>query len=79
MSLCWKRVAATQFTLYMAISNLGLAVGAGIIGPLKNIFSWEYVFMTYIIFVMVMLVLLKFINFDKHQNKLEKLEEGFNK
>ena len=79
MSLCWKRVAATQFTLYMAISNLGLVVGAGIIGPLKNIFSWEYVFMTYIIFVMVMLVLLKFINFDKHQNKLEKLEEGFNK
>ncbi len=29
MHLCWKTVAATQFTLYMALSNMGRAAGAG--------------------------------------------------
>ncbi|MFN3873950.1 MAG: hypothetical protein ACK4R9_13205 [Ignavibacterium sp.] len=28
MQLCWKRFSITQFTLYMAISNLGLSAGA---------------------------------------------------
>ena len=36
MQLCWKRVSATQFTLYMAISNLGLAAGAALMGQLKG-------------------------------------------
>jgi PAT family beta-lactamase induction signal transducer AmpG len=36
MQLCWKRVSATQFTLYMAVSNLGLAVGAWLFGLLAS-------------------------------------------
>ena len=74
MRLCWKRVAASQFTLYMAISNVGLAVGAGIIGPLTEIFNWQYVILTYILFALVMLILMRFINFDKHQKNIEELE-----
>ena len=74
MQLCWKRVAATQFTLYMAISNLGLAAGAAIMGQLKIFLNWEYVILSYIIFAITMLVLLRFINFEKHQTKVEELE-----
>lgn len=74
MRLCSKRVAATQFTLYMAISNLGLAVGAWIIGPLKEMVNWEYVILVYIPFALVMLVMIRFIDFDKHQKRLEELE-----
>ena len=74
MQLCWKRVAATQFTLYMAISNLGLAVGAAIMGQLKELFNWEYVILAYIIFAAIMLVLIRFINFDKHQKRVDELE-----
>jgi PAT family beta-lactamase induction signal transducer AmpG len=74
MQLCWKRVAATQFTLYMAISNLGLAAGAAIMGQLKGMFNWEYVILTYFIFASVMLILIRFINFEKHQKRVDELE-----
>jgi len=74
MQLCWERVAATQFTLYMAISNLGLAGGAALIRPLKGFFAWEYVLLAYIVFALIMLVLLRFIKFDKHQLRADELE-----
>ncbi len=77
MQLCWKRVAATQFTLYMAISNLGLAAGAALIGPLKDILSWEYVILTYIVFAITMLILIRFINFEKHGKRVDELEDQY--
>lgn len=77
MQLCWKRVAATQFTLYMAISNLGLAAGAAIMGQLKGFFEWEYVIVTYVLFAVLTLVLLRFINFDKHRVRVEELDNKY--
>lgn len=74
MQLCWKRISATQFTLYMAISNLGLAAGAAIMGQLKGFFNWEFVILAYVLFAGVMLVLLKFINFNTHQTRVDELE-----
>jgi PAT family beta-lactamase induction signal transducer AmpG len=74
MQLCWKRISITQFTLYMAISNLGLAAGAALLGPLKDLFDWEFVILSYIAFAGVMLVLIKFINFEKHQKRVDYLE-----
>ena len=74
MQLCWKRVAATQFTLYMAVSNLGLAAGAAIMGQLKKFFNWEFVILAYIIFALAMLILMRFINFEKHQKRVDELE-----
>ncbi len=74
MQLCWKRVAATQFTLYMAISNLGLAAGAAIMGQLKGLLNWEYVILAYIVFAVAMLILMRFINFEKHQKRVDELE-----
>ena len=74
MQLCWKRVAATQFTLYMAISNLGLAAGAALMGQLKGFLSWEYVILVYILFALIMLVLIRFIHFEKHQKRVDELE-----
>jgi len=45
MQLCWCRISATQFTLYMAIANVGRSIGAALLGPLKANFSWEYIFL----------------------------------
>ncbi len=78
MKLCSKRIAATQFTLYMAVSNLGLAFGSGLIGPLKQLFNWEYVIAAYIPFLLTALILIRFIDFDKHQTKLDELEQQLN-
>lgn len=77
MQLCWKRISATQFTLYMAISNLGLAAGAALMGQLKNMFDWQYIFLAYILFAGVMIALIGFINFDKHRTRVNELETQF--
>jgi len=78
MQLCWKRISVTQFTLYMAISNLGLAVGAALMGQLKGFLDWQFVILSYIIFALIMLVLVRFINFEKHQKRVDELELRYN-
>ncbi len=74
MNLCWKRISATQFTLYMAISNLGLATGAWLLGPLTSIMSWEYLLATIVIFPLIMLALTRFIHFDNHTKRVDMLD-----
>lgn len=77
MQLCWKRISITQFTLYMAISILGLSAGAALLEPRKVLLNREYVILCYIIFAAVMLILIRFINFEKHQKLVKKSERKF--
>jgi predicted MFS family arabinose efflux permease len=58
----------------MAISNLGLAAGAAIMGQLKGFLNWEFVILSYIVFAGIMLVLIRFIHFEKHQVRVDELE-----
>lgn len=74
MGLCWKQIAATQFTLYMAISNLGRAVGASLLGPLRSFLPWEYVILTFAGFALGMLIFIQLIQQDKHLVEIERLE-----
>ena len=74
MHLCWKRISATQFTLYMAISNLGNSLGSALLGPLRGYLDWDVVILSYIIFAMIMLVIIRLIDFDRHQVRLDRLE-----
>ncbi|MFK5879757.1 MAG: MFS transporter [Flavobacteriaceae bacterium] len=77
MELCWKRISATQFTLYMAISNLGRAAGAGYLGVFKDfLVKWEYVILIYTIVSLIMLVSLRYMNFNKHLTSVDKLESS---
>ncbi|WP_299124008.1 MFS transporter [uncultured Winogradskyella sp.] len=71
MNLCWKTVAATQFTFYMALSNMGRASGSTLLGILKTHFSWEYVFLFITLSPILMIVLMRFVNFDRHRKKVE--------
>jgi hypothetical protein len=61
----------------MAISNLGLAAGAALMSQLKGFIDCEYVLLSYIIFAVVMLVFTRFINFEKHQCRVDELESKF--
>jgi PAT family beta-lactamase induction signal transducer AmpG len=74
MQLCWKRISATQFTLFMAIANLGLATGARLLGPLTEKLNWENVILTVVAFATIMLVLIRYIHFDSHLKKVNQLE-----
>ena len=74
MQLCWKRISATQFTLYMAISNLGMAAGAALLGPLKSFMAWEYVVLVFAVFAGLMLIAIQFLRFNKHTKRVAVLE-----
>ena len=77
MELCWKRISATQFTLYMAVSNLGRATGAGYLGIFKEfLVEWEYVILIYTVASLTMLILLQYMNFNKHLESVERLENS---
>lgn len=78
MELCWKRISATQFTLYMAINNLGNAVGASYLGEIKSyLVSWEYVILVYAVAAIIMLTLLTFMNTEKHLLSVNRLENRY--
>ncbi|WP_456439712.1 MFS transporter [Psychroserpens sp.] len=71
MQLCWKTVAATQFTLYMAVSNMGRATGSALVGILKESYSWEIVFVFTAIMPLIMGIIVQFINFKNHKEKVD--------
>ena len=71
MQLCWSTVAATQFTLFMALSNMGRAWGAGLLGPLKENMSWDQIFLWIAILPLIMLIFIQFINFIKHKKHID--------
>jgi PAT family beta-lactamase induction signal transducer AmpG len=75
MKLCYKTVAATQFTLYMAISNSGRAYGCGLVGTLSEFFSWEHIFLLIAITPLITIIIIKFINFTKHKNSIKKFSK----
>lgn len=72
MKLCWKTVAATHFTLFMALCNLGRAWGAGLVGPMKENMDWSQIYLTIALIPLVMLILIQFINFIKHQKSIDR-------
>ncbi len=71
MKLCWQTVAATQFTLFMAFSNMGRAFGSGLVGTLSEIMSWEYVLLCTALSPLLTIFFIKLINFKKHRNAID--------
>ena len=71
MILCWQVVAATQFTLFMALSNMGRAAGSGLVGTLKEMMSWEYVLICTAISPLLTIFFIKMINFKKHRKSID--------
>ncbi len=76
MQCCWKKVSALQFTLYMAIYNLGQTAGSALIGPVRNNFSWEYTFLLFSAIVVIALVLIRFLHIKNHLLQLGRLENN---
>ena len=74
MQCCWKKVSATQFTLYMTISNIGRIVGAKLIGPMKSNFSWEYTLFSFAIMIALAWVLIQFMHINHQVKRVAELE-----
>ena len=75
MQCCWKKVSASQFTLYMTIANLGQIAFAALIGPITNVFNWQLSLMAFGLFMVVALVLFQFLNMDRQLQTVAALEE----
>ena len=74
MQCCWKRISALQFTLFMAIYNLGQTAGAALIGPLRANLSWPHTLLSFSVLAAVALVVVQFIDTGRHVEKVEVLE-----
>lgn len=74
MALCWKPVAAAQFALYMAISNLGIAGGAALFGPVEAVLSYEQVFFVFALIPFVALMILRWVDLDTHVARVAALD-----
>lgn len=73
MKLSWKIIAATQFTLFMTVSNIGRSVGSGVIGPLREVLSWQYLILGSAVLPLLIIPMVHFLNFERCQTKITKL------
>lgn len=74
MHLSWRTIAATQFTLFMASGNIGRSVGSWLVGVLKNSMNWDYVFLITAILPLFAIIIIQFLDFERHKKSIEKLE-----
>ncbi len=74
MQLCWPRISATQFTLYMAMANVGRSVGAALLGPLKSRLPWEHIFYFIALLSVGSLFFVMILGMKKHLVSVEELE-----
>ena len=76
MQCCWKKVSASQFTLYMTIANLGRIAMAALIGPIKANFNWQMALFAFAVMIILALVLLQFLNVNKQAQRVVDLEKN---
>ncbi len=73
MKLCWQKVSATQFAIYMAGANIGLSMGAGAYAALEGSLAANQIFLLLglIFFIGVGVVWLT--DFNLHDKKIQTL------
>ncbi len=74
MQCCWKKVSASQFTLYMTLANLGRIALAALIGPITSNFDWQIALLSFAIMMSVAWFLMQFLNINKQVEGVVKLE-----
>ena len=70
MNLCATKIGASQFAVYMAMSNLALSAGSAIIGPLDAVLEYDGIFYAIAAVDLVMLGLLVLFNLERHKARL---------
>ncbi len=71
MALCSSRVSASQFAIYMALSNLAISVGSGLTGVLDQRFEFRQIFYGISLLILALVCCLLFFNLDRHKARLE--------
>ncbi|MEP7264774.1 MAG: MFS transporter [Bacteroidota bacterium] len=74
MECCWKKVSASQFTLYMTIGNVGRVFGAKLIGPASENLSWQFTLLCFTAGILLVWMVIQFLNIDNHVKHVNNLE-----
>ncbi len=74
MNICWTRVSATQFAIYMAWANLARSIGAAIYGQVEQDLTSPQEFMVMAVFCFIGAGLLFFLRLEKHQETIARLD-----
>lgn len=75
MQSCWRKISASQFTLFMTISNLGQIAFASLIGPIRENFSWQNSLFAFAFFIGLAWFVLQFLNINKQIESVKNLEK----
>ena len=75
MNLCRKRIAATQFAIYMSLANLSRSAGAFLAGAVSAGLTWSENFLLIAGFAAAALACLAFFSPERHARHLRRLEE----
>ena len=74
MSICWQRVSATQFAIYMAWANLARSIGANIYGQIESSLGPGQEFLIMGVIVLLAAGVAQLVNIKLNQERLERLE-----
>jgi PAT family beta-lactamase induction signal transducer AmpG len=74
MAVCGKKVAATQFAIYMALSNLGYVGGSSLLGPARELFGYNTLFVIFAGLTFASLFIMRLVMIDDHQKVLKGME-----
>lgn len=75
MNVCWSRVAATQFAIYMSLSNLSRSVGAGGYALVADRLDYTEAFFLMAALLMAAGVALCFFDLGSHRQRLRELDD----
>ena len=75
MNLCWTKVSATQFSVYMAISNLSRSAGAAMLAVIAGSLSFATEFLLMGGLLLASTLCLAFFSLEKHQARLDSLDQ----
>ena len=73
MNICSPRIAATQFAVYMASSNLALSAGSILLGPLDAAFSFQEIFLLAAGFDLALVALIPLFKLSAHRARAAEL------
>lgn len=74
MNLCWVKVAATQFAIYMAFANLGRSFGASFIAAVEEHLAYNQMFFVVSIAFFIATTLVWRANMKAHRQKVQALD-----
>ena len=74
MKICWQKVSATQFAMYMAGANIGLSLGAGAYAAVENVLTSSQVFLALGLVFFAGVIVVWLANFEGHGERLAMLD-----